>query len=95
LTSNSLDGWAIISGNLSVNSTNRVITVAIVKNGITASRYGETSLRVTTSNQPFQFSTVIYIPDIEKGDFFELFVNSNNNGDIVTFQDVHWFTNTQ
>jgi hypothetical protein len=95
LSTNSSDGWAIISGNLSTNSANRVITVAIVKNGITATRYGETSLRVTTSNQPFQFSTVIYIPDIEKGDYFEVFATSNSNGDIVTFQDVHWFTNTQ
>jgi len=95
LSTNSSDGWAVISGNLSTNSANRVITVAIVKNGVTTTRYGETSLRVTTSNQPFQFSTVIFIPDIAKDDYFEVFATSNSNGDIVTFQDVHWFTNTQ
>lgn len=95
LSDNSSDGWAIISGSLSTNSTNRVITIAIVKNGVTATRYGETSLRVTTANQPFQFSTVIYIPDLSKNDFLELFVNSASSSDIVTFQDVYWFTNTQ
>jgi hypothetical protein len=95
LSTNSLDGWAVISGNVSTNSANRVITVAIVKNGVTATRYGETSLRVTTANQPFQFSTVIYIPDIKKDDYFEVFANSNSNSDVIKFQDVHWFTNTQ
>jgi hypothetical protein len=94
LSTNARDGWAIVSGNISVNSTNRVINIAIVRNGVTATRFGETSLRVTTSNQPFQFSTVIYIPDIKKNDYLELFVSSNNSNDIVTFQDVHWFNDT-
>jgi hypothetical protein len=80
-----------ISGNVQVNSNNRVITVGIVKNGNTSVRYGETSLRVTVSNQPFQFSTVIYLEDAEKGDYFELYCSSNNSGDILRFQDLNWF----
>jgi hypothetical protein len=95
LSSNSSDGWAIISGNISVNSSSRVITVAVVKNGNVSTRYGETSLRVTTANQPFQFSTVIYVPDMLKNDYLELFVNSNSGSTTVIFQDVHWFTDTQ
>jgi hypothetical protein len=95
LSANSSACWAVISGNLSTNTTNRVITIAIVINGVVATRYGETSLRITAANQPFQFSTVIHIPDLVKNDFLELFVTSNNNSTIVTFQDIHWFTETQ
>jgi hypothetical protein len=84
-----------ISGNVMVNSSNRVITIAIVKNGNSTVRYGETTLRVTTSNQPFQFSTVIYIEDVQKNDYFEMFCSSTSGGDILTFQDIHLFVTTE
>jgi hypothetical protein len=93
--SNARDAWAIITGNISVNNTNRVITLAIVRNGATATRYGETDLRITAANQPFQFSTVIYIPNLAKNDYLELYCTSSNNGDNVIFQDIQWFANTQ
>jgi hypothetical protein len=89
------DGWAVITGNLSNSGINHVVTIAIVKNGITTTRYGETDLRITIQNQPFQYSTVVYIPDMKPGDYLELYVTSNTNGDVVTFQDLQWFTNTQ
>lgn len=84
-----------ISGNVLVNNPNKVITIGIVRNGITSYRYGETTLRVTTANQPFQFSTVIYIVDVHKGDYFELFCSSQSNGDILKFQDINWFVNSE
>lgn len=90
-----LDAWAIITGNITSNNSNVRITIAIVKNGVTGTRYGETDLRIVTANQPFQFSTVIYIPDMAKNDYLELYVTSSQNGDIIRFQDVQWFTNTQ
>jgi hypothetical protein len=90
-----LDAWAIITGNITVDDNNLRITIAIVKNGNTGTRYGETDLRIVTANQPFQFSTVIYIPDMAKDDYLELYVTSSQNGDIVRFQDVQWYTNTQ
>jgi len=89
------DVWAIIAGNLSVSNTNRVITIAMVKNGNSATRFGETALRITVANQPFQFSTVIYVSDIKKNDYLELWVTSANNGDVVTFQDIQWYTETK
>jgi hypothetical protein len=92
---NSLDAMAIITGNISVNNANRVITIAIVRNGATGTRYGETDLRVTVSNQPFQFSTVIYVPDLLKNDYIELYVTSSSSGDQVIFRDVQWFTTSQ
>jgi hypothetical protein len=93
--SNSRDAWAIITGNLSNSVLNQTLTIAIVRNGVTATRYGETDLRILAANQPFQFSTVIYIPDMVKNDYLELFVTSNVNGSVVTFRDIQWFTDTQ
>ncbi len=92
---NRRNGWMIISGNLSCNNANRTISVGIVKNGSTGTRYGETTLRITASNQPFQFSTVVYVTDIAPGDYFEIFCTSSSSGDTVNFQDVLWLTNTK
>jgi hypothetical protein len=92
---NGRDVFAIITGNISVDQSSHVITIAIVKNGVTTTRYGETDLRISTANQPYQFSTVIYVPGIAKGDYLEVFVTSSQSGDIVKFQDVQWFVNTQ
>jgi hypothetical protein len=86
--------WAIITGNIAVNYAH-TITIGIVKNGVSGTRFGETDLRITTANVPFQFSTVIYLPNIVKNDYLELWVTSVSSGDVVTFQDVQWFTNTQ
>jgi hypothetical protein len=90
-----LNAWAIITGNLTSNNSNVRITIGIVKNGVTSTRYGETDLRIVTANQPFQFSTVIYIPDMRKNDYLELYATSSQTGDIIRFQDVQWYTNTQ
>jgi hypothetical protein len=90
-----LAAWAIITGNITVDDNNLRVTIAIVKNGATGTRFGETDLRIATANQPFQFSTVIYIPNMAKNDYLELYVTSSQNGDIIRFQDVQWLTNTQ
>jgi hypothetical protein len=95
LPNNGSGAWAVISGNISVSNANRVITIAICKNGSTLVRYGETDLRVTVANQPFQFSTVIYVPDLVKTDYLEIAVKTANSGDVVTFQDVQWYTNAK
>jgi hypothetical protein len=89
------NGWMIITGDISVGSNNRTISIGIVKNGNTAVIYGETELRVTNANQPFQFATTIYLTDIGPDDYFELYATSAHNGDVVTFQDVQWFTETK
>ncbi|MEI6852380.1 MAG: hypothetical protein WCL06_06035 [Bacteroidota bacterium] len=93
--SNGRDVYATITGNIAVDHDSHVVTIAIVRNGVTTTRYGETDLRIMAGNQPMQFSTVIYVPDIKKNDYLELYVTSSSNGDVVTFQDVQWFTNTQ
>jgi hypothetical protein len=91
---NKSDGWAIITGNITVPANNRTISIAIVKNGITTTRYGETDLRLTTANDPYQFATTIYLADIGPGDYFEIYCTS---AIAVTpiFRDVQWFTETK
>jgi hypothetical protein len=70
-------------------------SLGIVKNGVTSTRYGETNLRVASADQPYQFSTVVYLPDVGATDYFEVWCTSSTNGDVVTFQDINWFADTQ
>lgn len=91
---NKRDAWAIITGNISVNATSLTITIGICKNGVSTTRYGETDLHIPSANQPLQFSTVIYVPDMAQGQYLELYCTSSANCN-VTFQDIQWFTNTQ
>jgi hypothetical protein len=99
LPTNTRDIFVILSGNVSVNGNNRTINVAICKNGVTtpaSARYGETTLRTVTSGQAYQYSTTIYIPNVAKNDYFEVWVNdATSAGDNVTFQDVNIFVNAQ
>lgn len=89
------DAKVFISGNVSVASSNRTISIALVKNGVSTTQYGETTLRITTGNQPFQFSTVIYLQNISKNDYFEVWCRSSSPNDLVTFQDIQWLTETK
>jgi len=85
----------LVSGNVTVGSNNRVVTIGIVKNGAPATRYGETALRLTTANQPYPFSTVIYIEEVSENDYFELYSSSSSNNDILNFQDIHMYFSAQ
>ena len=89
------DIYIIVSGNISVNNINRTITIGMVKNGVTTTRYGESALRITTANEPFQFSTVIYLEGVMQNDYFEMYCSSVNNNDVLIFQDINWFVSAQ
>jgi hypothetical protein len=92
---NRRDGTIIISGNMSVDANNKTISIGIVKNGASGVRYGETTLRITVQNQPFQFSSVVSLSDIGPNDYFELFASSTSGGDVITINDIQWLVNTQ
>lgn len=93
---NRRNGLFTITGNLSVNSSSQNISIGIVKNGNSATRYGETTLRVVTSSQPFQFSFIAYLENIGPGDYFEIYYsNASSSGKQITIQDLQWFVNTQ
>jgi len=92
---NKRDGMIVITGNLSVNNSNRTISLGLVKNGSSGTRYGETTLRTQTSGTASQFSTVIYLSDISATDYFEVFCSSANSSDIITMLDLNWQVITQ
>lgn len=92
---NKRNGIFSISGNLSVNQSNRNISIGIVKNGVTTTRYGETTLRTNTSNQPYQFSFIAFLEEIAPGDYFEIYYNTSSGGDVVKIQDIQWLVTTQ
>lgn len=93
--SNSRNGIFSISGNIQVNGSNRVISIGIVKNGVTTTRYGETTLRVVTANQPFQFSFLAYLEDISASDYYEIYFTSSSNNDQLKIQDIQWLVTAQ
>jgi hypothetical protein len=84
-----------LTGNLKVNSTNINVSLAIVKNGASGTRYGQTSLRCSSSNQPYVFATTVYLVDVAANDYFEVWVTAPTGGTQVTFTDLNWVTNSQ
>jgi hypothetical protein len=93
---NTRDIFIIISGNVSLTVA-RTVDIAIVKNGVStpaSARYGETTLRITSTGTAYQFSTTVYIPNVAKNDYFELWADANNNT-TATFQDINIFVNAQ
>lgn len=93
---NRRNGLFTVAGNLSVNNSNQNISIGIVKNGNPSVRYGETTLRVTTQDQPFQFSFIAYLENISAGDYFEIYYsNASSANRTVKIQDIQWFVNTQ
>ena len=92
---NSRDVVINLTGNLKVNTNNITVSLAIVKNGVSATRYGQTSLRCSNSGQPYVFATTVYINDAGPGDYYEVYVTAPTSGNQVTFTDLNWITNSQ
>jgi hypothetical protein len=94
---NTRDVWMIVSGNMSINNATKVINFGIVKNGVSGTRYGESTVRLNSDGQPFQFSTVVYLDDVTNGDTFEFYVSetSHSTGDLLIIQDLNWFADSQ
>ena len=92
---NKRDIFMTISGNMSVNQINRNLEVCVVKNGNTATRYGQMTVRTGASNTAAPFATSVYIPDATATDQFSIYVTSPTSGDVITVQDINWLTNSQ
>jgi len=102
LPNNRRNAYIIISGNIQCSSGTATINIGLVKNpsgtsGLASAitRYGETTLRPGTANQPFQFSMVVNLTDVGPGDDFELWANTNSSNNTIIVQDVQWLVNTQ
>jgi len=102
LPNNRRNAYIIISGNIQCSSSTATINIGLVKNPTATSdlatnitRYGETTLRPGTANQPFQFSMVVHLTNVGPGDDFELWANTSSSNNTITVQDVQWLVNTQ
>jgi len=93
---NKRSGYFIISGNILCNNANRTISIAIFKNGISINKHGEITVRTgSTAGTPTVFSTIVFLPEISFGEYFEIGISSTVSGDVVTLQDLQWFVESK
>ncbi|HVG12974.1 MAG TPA: hypothetical protein VM843_08215 [Flavisolibacter sp.] len=94
-TTNKRSGYFIISGNLLLNTATETISIAVYRNGITSVRFGEITVRTGNANTPTVFSTIVYLPQISIGDYFEIGLSSTSGSITATLQDVQWLAETK
>jgi len=92
---NKRSGHFIVTGSLSCNNSSRTISISVFKNGNTAVRFGEITVRTGSSNTPTPFSFIAFIPELANGDYFEIGLSSTNGGDVITIQDLQWIVDTK
>jgi hypothetical protein len=89
------DAVVFISGNISNKSLNgRVANIAIVKNGVGSTPMGTTTVYLAVKDQSYPFSTVVYVENIHRNDYLELWVSSPTSSDIIKIDDLNWYTDT-
>lgn len=91
---NKRDAVLYITGDLSTSSPGTTIALGIVKNGVTSIIYGETSVFAKTSGEPVQFSTIAFVPNVEMGTTFRLYISSSSTNVNVTINNLNWYTDT-
>lgn len=84
-----------ISGNIICLNDSAIFSVAVVKNGNTISRYGETSEKVFGVYRQCQWFINVTMENMTKNDYYEIWITSSTNNDTYVLQDVQWFCNTQ
>jgi hypothetical protein len=50
--------------------------------------------RTSASNSPASFAINAYLDDITENDYFEIYVTTTNNGDVVKMVDLNWVFKT-
>jgi hypothetical protein len=97
LPTNKRDVVMWISGNVKNNSsTNKTVNIGVCKNGVSSTRYGETTVFLASTGQNYQWSTVVYMSDVSANDYFELFFNTTaSTGENYTFSDLNWYTESR
>lgn len=76
-----------VSGNAQVDGTNRNLHIAIRKNGV-ATEISPLTIRTATANQPYSFSLMAWMAELEVDDYFEIFLTSSTDGDSAILQDL-------
>jgi hypothetical protein len=93
---NTRDAMMWVSCNVINSQNNRNVDIAVIKNGnVALGVFGQMTVRCTVSGVSYPVTTNVYLSDVTAGDYFEIWVTSSNNGDLVTVQDVAWLTDSK
>jgi hypothetical protein len=84
------------NGRFAITSTgNNTFTYAATGNGTAingtaGALISQMTVRTATTSQPYPFSLAIYLDGVQQNDYFEPYVTSTNNGDVIIVSDVNW-----
>jgi hypothetical protein len=80
-----------LSGSVYISTNNaKELQLAIVKNGLTTTVYGQTQVTIDQSARNFTFSTAVYLDDVAVDDYFELWVRNVTNADDPVVSNLNW-----
>lgn len=87
---NKRDIWIVVSGNFGLKNSNNTMTIAIVKNGVSSTRYAEMNNYYTVpANNQIAFAPMfIYLTDVLPTDYFEIWYTVTQNNNEITLGDL-------
>lgn len=88
------DAIGTVSLSVSAASNTRTVHIAIVKNGIKTTRYGQMSVFCKTLNEPMPITTSFEIPNIGNGDYLEVWATCDSP-ETLTISSVSWSVDTK
>ncbi len=74
------------------NPTN--IDVAIIKNGDTSTPYATVPLTTDQANRTFNISTNVYLPEVTKNDYFQIYVKLDTAKTLI-IKSVNWYIDSR
>jgi hypothetical protein len=90
LSSHVRDVTMIISLNMSTSTQLAEIRIGVVKNNNTGTVYGRMGITLDVNNRAFSVSTNVYLEEVVKDDYFEIFLYAVGANETVTITDVAW-----
>jgi len=90
LPTNSSDVNMWVSIACQTTTKNSTFTFGIVKNNVTTTYYGTQSVTFDTDNKTQNMATNIYLDDVAKNDYFEIFCTAVGANETIRIVDVNW-----
>lgn len=77
---------------ISANGTFNVQLAVVKNNDSTGTVYGQTQVTADQSGRRFNWATTIYLDDVKKDDYFELWIKNVGASDDPVIADLNWLT---
>lgn len=84
-----------ISANILTTTQPSEIRIAIVKNGVSATQYGRMGLFADLNSRPFHVTTNVYLDDVKKNDYFEIWLYAVGSNETIVLQDLTWLIDSK